>query len=140
MRDSPDKQTWRIHFFRRPTRDGEECVPARDFLGSVPAKIAAEMQAVLVAVAEAPPPAFSGGGKWEAMHGTMAGLYEVRVQGAGQNHRLFCLLDRAADIAGPSVVCIDGFSKPPRQAARDRDYRRVRQYADEFREHRTVLD
>lgn len=73
MRDSPDKQTWRIHFFRRPTRDGEECVPARDFLGSVPAKIAAEMQAVLVAVAEAPPPAFSGGGKWEAMHGTMAG-------------------------------------------------------------------
>lgn len=27
---------------------------------------------VLDAVRAAPPPAFSGGGKWEAMHGTMS--------------------------------------------------------------------
>jgi len=32
------------------------------------------MVAVLSAVADAPPPAFSGGGKWEAMHDEMAGL------------------------------------------------------------------
>jgi len=42
---------------------------------------------VLDAVAEAPPPAFSGGGKWEAMHDEMAGFYEVRIQGGGMNQR-----------------------------------------------------
>jgi hypothetical protein len=93
----------------------------------------------LEAVAAAPPPAFSGGGKWEAMHEDMAGLYEVRVQGAGANHRLFCLLDRSAeDLGGSSIICIDGLSKPVRSAASPRDYRRVRQYADEFRKRRTV--
>ncbi len=73
------------------------------------------------------------------MHGDMAGLYEIRVQGGGQNHRLFCVLDRGEDLGGPSIVCIDGLSKPPRQAANARDYRRVRQYVDEFRQRRTVL-
>ena len=32
-----------------------------------------------------PPPSFSGGGKWEAMHDDMAGYFEVRVQGGGMN-------------------------------------------------------
>lgn len=40
--------------------------------------------AVLEAVRAAPPPAFSGGGKREAMHGTMAGYYEIRVTGPGR--------------------------------------------------------
>jgi Txe/YoeB family toxin of Txe-Axe toxin-antitoxin module len=102
-------------------------------------KMAAEIQAVLEAVAEAPPPPFSGGGKWEAMHEDMAGFYEVRVQGGGANHRLFCLLDRNADdLGGPSIICLDGLSKPVRSAASPRDYRRVRQYADEFRKRRTA--
>ena len=57
-------------------------VPAIDFLDGLPAKAVAEIQAVLDAVAEAPPPAFSGGGKWEAMHDEMAGFYEVRVPAA----------------------------------------------------------
>jgi enoyl-CoA hydratase/carnithine racemase len=91
------------------------------------------------AVAAAPPPSFSGGGKWEAMHEDMAGLYEVRVQGGGANHRLFCLLERNAnDLGGPSLICLDGLSKPVRSAASPRDYRRVRQYAAEFRRRRTV--
>ncbi len=102
-------------------------------------KVAAEIHAVLAAVAEAPPPAFSGGGKWEAMHGGMGGIYEIRVQGAGGNHRLFCVLDRDHDLGGPSIVCIDGLSKPRRQAASERDYRRIRQYVAEFERHRTVL-
>lgn len=124
---------WLIHFFQRHRDDDpEERVPAIDFLGRVPAKVAAETQAVLEAVAEAPPPAFSGGGKWEAMHGSMAGFYEVRVRGADrQNHRLFCVLERdAADLGGSSLVCID-LSKPLRQAARDKDYRRARLYLQE---------
>jgi hypothetical protein len=36
------------------------------------------MIAVVKAVADAPPPAFGGGGKWEAMHDEMAGFYGCR--------------------------------------------------------------
>ncbi len=63
---------WLIHFFRRHSHDeSSESVPARDFFESCPAKVSAMMIAVTRAVAEAPPPTFSGGGKWEAMHGKM---------------------------------------------------------------------
>jgi hypothetical protein len=73
------------------------------------------------------------------MHDDVAGLYEVRVRSSGANYRLFCLLDRNGDdLGGPSLICLDGLSKPVRSAASPRDYRRVRQYADEFRRHRTV--
>jgi hypothetical protein len=114
-------------------------VPTIDFLDGLPDKIVAEIQAILDAVAAAPPPAFSGGGNWEAMHEDMAGFYEVRVHGGGANHRLFCLLDRNADdLGGPSIICLDGLSKPVRSAASPRDYCRVRQYAAEFRMQRTV--
>lgn len=140
MEQSP-RRPWRIHFFQRHSADdASRAVPVLDFFDRVPTKVAAEIHAVLDAVAEAPPPAFSGGGKWEAMHGQMAGLYEIRVQGGGQNHRPFCVLERDDDLGGPSIVCIDGLSKPPRQAANDRDYRRVRRFADEFRKRRTVLE
>lgn len=134
------REPWHIHFFRRDSRDDPDATtPTLEFLDAIPVKVAAEIHAVLSAVASAPPPAFSGGGKWQAMHGDMAGLYEIRVQGAGQNHRLFCILDRGNDL-GPSIVCIGGLSKPPRQPADDRDYRRVRQYVAEFQKRRTVLE
>lgn len=129
-------ERWLIHFFQRHADDD----PARttsttEFLDTLPDKVAA----VLEAVAAAPPSAFSGGGKWEAMHDDMAGMYEVRVQGAGANHRLFCLLERNADdLGGPAIVCLDGLTKPVRSPASPRDYRRIRQYADEFRKRRTV--
>ena len=133
---------WRIHFFQRDEKDDPaRSVPAIDFLETVPIKVAAEIHAVLDAVAVAPPPSFSGGGKWEAMHDDMAGFFEVRVQGGGLNYRLFCVLERdAPDLGGPSIVCIDGLSKPPRSAAQAREYRRVRRYADEFQKRRTVLE
>ena len=111
-------EPWTIHFFRRHADDdADRATPALDFFDTVPVKVAAEIHAVLDAVAEAPPPSFSGGVKWEAMQGDMAGLYEIRVHGGGKNHRLFCILDRGDDLGGPSIVCIDGLSKPPRQAA-----------------------
>jgi Txe/YoeB family toxin of Txe-Axe toxin-antitoxin module len=137
---TPVPEPWLIHFFQRHSADDPaRAVPTIDFLDGLQDKLAAEIQAVLEAVAAAPPPSFSGGGKWEAMHDDMAGFYEVRVQGGGVNHRLFCLLDRNADdLGGPSLICLDGLSKPVRSAASPRDYRRVRQYADEFRKHRTV--
>ncbi|MFZ0172203.1 MAG: hypothetical protein WAL04_11025 [Acidimicrobiales bacterium] len=134
-------EPWRIHFFRRhPDDDPRETVPALDFFEQLPSKVAAEIHAVLNAVAEAPPPSFSGGGKWEAMHGDMAGHYEVRVQGGGKNHRLFCLLERDADdLGGSSIVCLGGLSKAPRSAADPREYKLIKRYAAEFRRRRTVL-
>ena len=136
----PVSEPWLIHFFQRHADDDRSRrTPAIDFLGGLPDKIVAEIQAVLEAVAAAPPPSFSGGGKWQAMHDAMAGIYEVRVQGGGANHRLFCLLERNGDdLGGPTVVCLGGLSKAVRSAASPRDYRRIRQYADEFRKRRTV--
>lgn len=136
------KDRWRIQFFQRDEADDpNRHVPAIDFLESVPPKVAAEIHAVLDAVAAAPPPSFSGGGKWEAMHDDMAGYFEVRVQGGGMNHRLFCLLERDAhDLGGSSIVCIDGLSKPPRTAVHPRDYRRVKRYGAEFQKWRTVFE
>ena len=134
-------EPWNLHFFQRhPDDDRRQSVPARDFLDGLPDKVVAEVLAVLDAVAEAPPPAFSGGGKWEAMHGEMAGFYEVRVRGAGMNHRLFCILERHADdLGGPSIVAIDGLTKPKRSAADSRDYRRAIRRRAEFVLRRTVL-
>lgn len=133
---------WRVHFFQRDEADDPKgAVPAISFLESIPRRVAAEIHAVLDAVAAAPPPSFSGGGKWEAMHGDMAGYFEVRVQGGGMNHRLFCLVERDADdLGGPSIVCIDGLSKPPRTAANPKDYRRAQRYGAEFQKRRTVLE
>jgi len=132
---------WLIHFFERHAKDDPlRSVPARDFLDACPDQVAAEMHAVLDAVAAAPPPRFSGGGKWEAMHDDMAGIYEVRVSFAQYNYRLFCLLERnAADLGGPSIVALGGLKKPRRKAAAARDYRVVRAWADEFVKRRTVL-
>jgi hypothetical protein len=128
---------WRIHFFRR--FDGS--VPTRSFLDSVPAKVAAEIHAVLEAVASAPPPAFSGGGKWEVMHGDMGGLYEVRVRQGRTLFRLLCILERESeDLGGPSVSCLGGLTKPSGSAADPKDYERIRQFAGEFRRRRTVLE
>lgn len=135
------KDPWRIHFFQRHVDDdADTAVPSVEFLDALPAKVAAEIHAVLDAVANAPPPSFSGGGKWEAMHDDMAGLFEVRVQGGGKNHRLFCLLERDADdLGGSRIVCLGGLSKPPRTAANLRDYRIVKRYVAEFQTRRTVL-
>jgi hypothetical protein len=74
------------------------------------------------------------------MHGELAGIYEIRVQGAGMNHRLFCLLQRNSDdLGGPSIVAIGGLTKPKRRAADSRDYARVLGAKVEFLARRTVL-
>jgi hypothetical protein len=134
--------SWNIHFFQRhPGDDPDRSVPAIDFFDALSPKLVAEIQAVLDAVADAPPPSFSGGGKWEAMHGDMSGFFEVRVRGDGKNHRVFCVLERdAADLGGSSIVVIDGLSKPKRSAAKPKDYRRALAMLAEWERQRTVLD
>jgi hypothetical protein len=145
---TPKKRSepWRIHFFQRHSADDpDRSVPTLGFFDTVSPTVAAAFQAILEAVAIAPPPAFSGGGKWEAMHGEMAGFYEAPTSGGDasgrqMNHRLLCLLVRdMEELGGPSIVALGGFSKPVRSPANRRDYEKIRRYAAEFREHRTVL-
>jgi hypothetical protein len=96
---------WGIVYYADKNGDA----PALDFLMSCPVKVRAKLAAVLEAVRAAPPPAFSGGGKWEAMHGSMGGYYEIRVTGPGRQHyRLFCVLDNGT----PEELGKRGFDRP----------------------------
>jgi Txe/YoeB family toxin of Txe-Axe toxin-antitoxin module len=143
---SARRPPWQKHFFQRHRDDDPaQAVPARDFLLACPEKVRAMMLAVVNAVAEAPPPQFSGGGKWEAMHGDMAGYYEIRVDGPKRHHyRLFCLLERDGASVGlgrPSLVLICGKDKPFRTVLSARDYAEVRRLGSEYlaRRPRSVL-
>ncbi len=145
-RQARDRGPWRVHFFRRHRQDDPTAsVPARDFLDACPTKVSATMIAVVQAVANAPPPAFSGGGKWEAMHGKMGGIYEVRVDGPNRRHyRLFCVLERdgaGLGLGGPSVVLVAGKDKPFQTKLSERDYDQVLALVQEFksRQPRSVL-
>ena len=95
------------------------------------------MLAVLRAVADAPPPAFSGGGYWEAMHGDMSGYYEVRIDGPKRTHfRLFCMLERAGGahgLGGPSIVLLTGMVKVFKTTFSKADYKKLRDLGDEYR-------
>src|SRR5438067_178871 len=132
------RASWRVHFFQRHAADDPtRAVPARAFLDACPTKVSATMIAVVRAVADAPPPAFSGGGKWEAMHGKMGGVYEVRVDGPSRHHyRLFCVLERDGaqlGLGGRSLVLIAGKEKPFQTKLLEREYDEVLALVNEFR-------
>src|SRR5438270_13403781 len=119
---------WGVVYYR--TDQGE--VPAETFLASCPTKVEATLLAVLETVRGAPPPGFSGGGKWEAMHGEMGGYFEIRVTGPGRRHyRLFCLLDNGSDqelrdrgFTEPQIAVINGMVKAHMTEFSDADYRK----------------
>ena len=119
-------------------------VPALEFLEACPGKIDAEFTAVLDAVAAAPPPQFSGSGKWEAMHGSMTGWHEIRLTGPGREQfRLFCLLENADDdellkrgLVKPAIAVIAGMRKPWRTTFTDHDYEHVRQLGEKHKGNR----
>lgn len=129
---------WDIVYYRTPTG----AIPGLDFLlKTCPKNVSATIFAVLDAVAEAPPPRFSGGGMWEAMHGDMSGFYEVRKQGAPNRsqYRLFCLLENAAPeelkkrgLAGPAIAVITGLSKPWMTGFTDAEYSAVRSMGSDY--------
>jgi len=130
---------WDVVYYT--ARDGS--VPAIDFLDGCPTKVAAYLLAVLDAVADAPPPRYSGGGQWEAMHGDMAGYHEVRATGPGREQfRLFCILENADEselsrrgFERPAIAVISGLRKPWRTTFDDRDYRAIRVLGDDYRSH-----
>lgn len=138
---SPKKQRaapWNIEFFKRHLSDDpDESVPAQDFLDETPPKVAAKIAAVAKAVADAPPPSFSGGGLWEAMHGNMGGYYEIRVDGPKRHHyRVFCLLERNGNdvgLDGPSIILLCGKEKRFMAVLSDADYAEVRGLGAEYR-------
>jgi hypothetical protein len=130
--------TWGIVYYETASA----AVPAEDFLDACPTKVEATILAVLEAVRAAPPPAFSGGGKWEAMSGSMGGYYEIRTTGPGRRHyRLFCILDNgsAAELAErgferPQIAVISGMVKANATLFTDAEYKKhVRRHGDEYR-------
>ena len=127
---------WDVVFYQ--TADGT--VPADDFLRGCPVKVRARLLAILDAVAEAPPPQFSGGGQWEAMHGEMGGYYEVRAQGPHREQfRLFCVLERAEPkelrrrgLGRPAITVVAGMRKAWMTTFTRADYRHVRIMGDDY--------
>lgn len=101
-----------VQFFQRhPDDDPARSAPGYAFIEACSDKIGDKMLAVPKAVAEAPPKRFAGGGYWEAMHDSMTGWHEVRVDGGKprRHYRLFCLLDTdARDTERPALVVITG--------------------------------
>jgi hypothetical protein len=117
----------------------DKMAPAVEFLRGCPPAIRAQFVNALNAVAAAPPPRFTGGGTWEAMHGAMGGWYEIRLTGPGREQfRVFCLLENGTSeelakrgLKGPAIAVITGMRKPWRTTFSERDYQRVRALGDE---------
>lgn len=117
----------------------EKTALAVEFLRGCPVGIRAQFVNTLNAVAAAPPPRFSGGGMWEAMHGAMSGWYEIRLTGPGREQfRLFCLLENGTPeelarrgLKGPAIAVITGLRKPWRTTFSQRDYQYVRELGKE---------
>ncbi len=131
--------TWGIVYYA--AEDGE--VPAEDFLDGCPAKVEARFSAVLEAIRGAPPPQFSGGGYWEAMHGDMGGYHEIRLTGPGRRqYRLFCILDNGSSkellergFKRPQITVITGMVKDSGKKFSGRDYAKVRKLGTEYLSH-----
>ena len=129
-------EAWDVKVFQRHRDDDlDESCPAEQFLDECPDAVAADLIAIVDAVAESPPPQFSGGGMWEAMRGAMRGFYEARTRGPDRRlYRLFCVLERdAPGLERPSVVVICGMSKPHGTPFSEADYARVRRLGGEYR-------
>jgi len=129
-----------VVYFRRHRDDGaDETAPGRDFLNGCPAKVRATMCSVLVAVAEAPPKRYAGGGYWGAMKGDMTGL----VRGASRRPEAPPLPpvlpprlrgeERWVD--KPLLVVIAGLDKPFRTELSAADYAGVRSLGEEYLSH-----
>lgn len=128
---------WGIAYYRTPSG----AVPAHDFLLACPTPVRAKLLAVLEVVRAAPPPAFSGGGFWEAMHGNMNGYYEIRRTGPGRRHyRLYCILENGSQTElaqrgfdRPQITVINGLVKPNASLFSDVEYaRHVRRHGNDY--------
>jgi hypothetical protein len=106
--------------------------PIESFLDSCPDAVENRVSAVAIAVAEAPPHQFAGGGMWEAMHGEMKGWHEIRVDHRRTHYRVFCLLDTRAQGRGPLLVLVDGRRKPRGTTLSPREYAAIRSMGQRY--------
>lgn len=138
MPPAKDTELWDVRFFRRHKDDDPtQSCPGFGFLTAIDPRAAQKLRKILRGVAEAPPPSWSGGGTWEAMHDDMAGYYEARTELGEWLYRLFCLLEREEEgLSNPSIIVIDGLKKKKRTRIRPQDYGRVRQLGEEYKKRR----
>lgn len=122
-----------VYFVRHRDDDPAQTAPGREFLLGCPDGVRADLRNIVIAVAEAPPHRFAGGGMWEAMHGDMAGFYEARAMRGQMLYRLFCVLERDPANGRNLLVVIDGAAKPKRTAIPATVYARVREHGAEYR-------
>jgi len=128
---------WSIVYYQAD----DDTVPGLEFLDGCSGKLEGEFIAVLDAVAAAPPPQFSGGGKWEAMHGEMTGYHEIRLTGPSREQfRLCCLLENGTDdelrkrgLTKPAIAVLDGRRKPHRTTLSAADYRAVKKLGEDHK-------
>lgn len=107
--------------------------PAREYLATCPEGIRDRFRAVVAEVAKAPPHRFSGGGYWEAMHGSMAGWFEVRIDGPGRTHyRLYCLVDANCGDEKPYLVPVTGRTKRFQTTIKDSEYANIRELGSDY--------
>ncbi len=126
-------EPWQIaYFIRHPDDDRAQAAPGHDFVESCPTTVRLTMRRVLEAVAAGPPPRFSGGAMWQAMHGGLRGYHEVRVRHRRLLYRLFCRLDRDPATGRDLLTVVDGAVKPVGTALPDAVYARVRRHGDEY--------
>ena len=125
-----------IKYFQRHVKDDPtQAIPGREYLHAQVPKVRNLMRSVLAEVAASPPNRFSGGGYWEAMHGSMGDWYEVRVDGPQKktHHRLFCRLDYdAKNFTKPLLVIICGMTKPVGHVFSAAEYQLVRDLGAEY--------
>jgi hypothetical protein len=81
-------------------------------------------------------------GKWEAMHGTMGGWYEIRLTGPGRPTAPAVLSTGErhqrrtgqARVSPAAIAVITGMRKPWRTVFSQRDYQRVRELGREHQQ------
>jgi hypothetical protein len=100
-------EPWDVVYYRTD----DEVVPADDFLDACPTKVSAQFAAVLDDVAEAPPPRYSGGGRWEAMTAPWVATTRFAPRGQGASRPAAGLEHRAqhgtGHVEGPGQVHVE---------------------------------
>ena len=128
------KGLWDIAFYA--TAKGE--APALSWLRSFPEVVEKRLVAIVIAVAQRPPPSFpNSSNEWQAMRTTMGGFFEARDQHGKIDYRVFCILDRNTH-ARPTVVLVSGGQKPDGTVMPAWVYNDARAYRDDYNKARRV--
>lgn len=122
---------YRVVFY---SPDSNSLPLGEEYLNSCPRGIRGRFLTLLVAISEAPPFRFSGGGFWEAMHGEMTGWFEIRIDSTKSKHyRLFCVLDHeAVNYEERLLVVITERTKKYRTTLEPNEYRKIKKLGVEY--------